>query len=85
MSSPSCSDHLIPTLAYGSLSDPSHRSNIDRVAMYCATVFWRLLMYSSIVKNPASYLAIASAEVYLHFLSGVLRRSFPVSRLATWS
>ena len=51
--------------------------------MYCATVLWRSLTYSAIVKNPASSLA-AAAEVYLHFLSVVLLRSCPVSRLATW-
>ena len=46
------SHHRIPTRAPGALYDPSHRSNSDCVAMYCATVFFRRLMYSSIVKNP---------------------------------
>ena len=50
--------------------------------MYCATVFCRSLIYSSIVKNPTSSLA-ASVEVYLHLLSGVLHGNRPVSRLAT--
>ena len=83
-SSPACSHHLIPTRAPGAISDPSHRSNSDRVVMYYATVFCRRLIYSSIVKNPASSLA-AVAEVYLHLPSGVLRGSRPVSRLSTWA
>ena len=48
---PSCSHHRIPTCAPGALSDPSHRSNSDHVAIYYATVLWRRLMYSSIVKK----------------------------------
>ena len=52
--------------------------------MYCATMFWFLLVYSSIVKNPTSSRDVA-AEVYVHFLSGVLHGSRPVSRLATWA
>ena len=47
-------------------------------------MFWRCLMYSSIVKNPASSRAVAS-EVYIHFPSGVLCGSRPVSRLANWA
>ena len=50
--------------------------------MYCATVFCRRLIYSSIVKNPTSYFA-AAAKVYLHPPPGVLSRSRPFSRLAT--
>ena len=50
--------------------------------MYRATVFYRRLIYSSIIKDTASSLA-AAAEVYLHLPSGVLRRSRPVSRIAT--
>ena len=80
---PTCSQHHIPTRAPGAISDPSHRSNSDRVVMYYATLFCRRLIYSSIVKNPTSSLA-AAAEVYLHLPSGVLRGSRPVSRLATW-
>ena len=52
--------------------------------MYCETVYWHRLIYSSIFKNPASSRAI-SAEVYVQFLSGVLRRSRPVSRLVTYA
>ena len=51
--------------------------------MYCATMLWKRLMYSSTTKTPASSRAIA-AEVYFHFPFGVLRRSCTVSRLATW-
>ena len=54
---PSCHHHRIPTCSPGALYDPSHRSNSDCVLMYCATVFWRRLTYSSIVKNPTSSLA----------------------------
>ena len=80
---PSCSHHRIPTRAPGDLSDPSHRTNCDRVAIYCATVFWRRLTYSSIVKKPTASIA-AAAEVYFHVLSVVLRGSCPVSRITTW-
>ena len=51
--------------------------------MYCATVFWRHLMYYYIVKNPTSYLAV-DAEVYFHFPSGILCGSRPVRFIATW-
>ena len=78
-----CYHHCTPTSAPGTLSDPSCRSNSDCVAMYCATVFWRRLTYSSIVKKPDSYLATA-AKAYLHFPYVVLRGSFTVSRLDTW-
>ena len=46
-------------------------------------MFWRRLAYYSIIKKPAASLA-ATAEVYLYILYVVLRRSFPVRRLATW-
>ena len=58
-----CYHHRIPTRAPGALSDPSHRSNRDCVEIYCATVFCRRLMYSSIAKNPASYSGI------LHYMA----------------
>ena len=41
-------------------------------------------MYSSIVGNPASSLAV-SVEVYIHFLSVFRCGSFPAIHLATWS
>ena len=56
---PACSHHFIPTCAHGALSNPSHRYTSERVAMYCKTVFCRRQMYSSIVWNPASFLAAA--------------------------
>ena len=52
--------------------------------MYYVDVFCRRLMYFSIVNNPTSYLA-AAVEVYIQFLSGVLRGSRPVIRLVTWA
>ena len=79
-----CSHHHIPTCAPGALSNPSHRYHSDLVGMYCTTVFWRCLMYSSTNKTPTSSRAIAD-EVYFYFLFGVLRRRRPVSRLATWA
>ena len=69
--SPACSHRCIYTRIPGALSEPSHSSNSDRVAMYYATMFCRRRMYSSIVKNPASSLAV-SVEVCVHFLSSVL-------------
>ena len=78
-----CSHHRIPNRSLGALSDSSHRSNSYRVAIYCATVLWRRLTYSSIIKKPAASLA-AAAEVYLHVPPVVLRGSCPISRLATW-
>ena len=63
-------------------------SNSDHVAMYCMAVFWRRLVYSSMVKNPDLSLSVA-AEVYFQFPFGVLRRSRPVSRpvsrLVAWA
>ena len=59
-------------------------SNSDHVAMYCMAVFWRRLVYSSIVKNPASSLAVAS-KVYFHFLSGVIPRIRTIIHLSTWA
>ena len=77
--------HLrIPTCTPGALSDPSHRSNGDHVAMYCSTVFWRRRVYDSIVWNPASSLAV-NAEVYVHLPLGFRCRSCPTIRLDTWS
>ena len=52
--------------------------------MYWANVFWRRRIYSYIVKNPASPLAVA-AKVYVQFLSGVLRRICPINRVSTWA
>ena len=81
---PAYSHHLIPTCASGALSNLSNRSISDRVPMYCATVFFRRQLYSSVVWNPTSSLAV-TADVYFHFPSGFLRGSRPVSRLATCS
>ena len=52
--------------------------------MYCDRLLWRRLMYSSVIKNPASYCAVA-AKVYVYLPSGVFRRSRPASRLTTWT
>ena len=79
----SCPHHRIQTRTPGSLSNPSHRFNSDRVAIYCATLFWRRLKYFSIVKNPAVSFA-AATEVYLHVPSVFIGGSCSVSRLATW-
>ena len=79
----SCFHHRIPTRAPGVLSDPSHRSNSDRVEIYCTTVFWRRLTYYSIVKNPTASLA-AAVELYLHVPYIFLRRICPVSLPDTW-
>ena len=75
--------HRILTRIPGALPYPSHRSNSDCVAIYCAAVFWRRLTYSSIVKNPAASLT-AAAKVYLHVLSVVLHGICPVSCLTIW-
>ena len=80
---PVCSHHHTPNHAPGSLSDTSHSSNSDCIAIYCATVFWSRLKYSSIVKKPAASLADA-AEVYFHVPSIVLHGILPVNRLVTW-
>ena len=52
--------------------------------MYFATVFFHCLMYSSIIRNPTSSLAVA-ADVYYHFPSVFHRRSHPISRRTTCS
>ena len=79
-----CSHHRIPTCTHSVFYNPSHRSNSDRLVMYCATVFWCCLMYSSIVKNHASSLAVAD-EVYIRFLPGVQCGSRTVRCLSTWA
>ena len=79
-----CSCHQIPIRDPGSLSDPSHRYSSDRVAMYCATVFCRSLMYCSIIWNPASSLAVA-AKVFSHLPSVFSYVGRLISRRATWS
>ena len=61
---PTCSHHRISTCAPIALSNPSHRSSSERVAIYCATVFCCRLIYSYIVNNPASSIS-AAAKVYL--------------------
>ena len=61
----SCYHHRILTCAPGALSDPSHRSISDIVAVYCANIFWRRRTYYSIFKKPAASLA-AAAEIYFH-------------------
>ena len=80
---PTCYHHHIPNRSPGALSDPSHRSNSDRLAMCYATLFCCRLIYSSIVKNPASSLATA-AEMYFHLPHSVLRGIRTVIRLVTW-
>ena len=80
---PSCYRNYIPTGALGALSYPSHKSNSDRVAMYCATVLWHRLTYSSIVNKPVASLAAATG-VYFHVLYFILRGICPASRLTTW-
>ena len=77
-----CYHHRIPTHTPRLLSEPSHRSNSDHTAIYCVTVFWHRLTYSSIVKKPAASLA-AAVKVYFHVPSVVLRGSCPTSRLST--
>ena len=52
--------------------------------MYCATMFCRRQIESSIVWNPASSFA-AAAEVYFDFPSGFRHGSLPVSRRTNWS
>ena len=79
-----CSHQRIHTHSSGALSGPSHRSNSDRLAMYCVTVFYRQLIYYSILKNPASLLA-ATAKVYLHLSFSVLHGRRPTSCLTTWA
>ena len=80
---PACYHHHILTCTPGAISDSSHRSNSDYVPIYCETVFWSRLTYSSIVKKPAASLA-AAYEVYFHVPSVFLCRSCPVRRLVTW-
>ena len=77
-STPACSHHCILNRALGDLSEPSHRSISDRVAIYCATVFWHRLTYSSIVSKPSISFA-AAADVYFHVQFVALRRSFAVA------
>ena len=61
-SRPSCSHHLRDTLNPGLRADCSQRARIGRIAIYCATVFYLLLMYFPIPSKPAS--TIASYIIY---------------------
>ena len=51
-----CSDHRLGTCYPGLQSASRHRSRIGRVAMYCAAVFWNMVMYVSIFFSPSSYM-----------------------------
>ena len=51
---PSCSHQRMVAGKPGRLSSASVRSKIGRLAMNCATLVWRRVMYSPIVSNPAS-------------------------------
>ena len=54
--------------------------------MYCVTVLCCRQIYSSIVWNPASYLAAtAAAKVYSHFPSVLFCGICPISCRFTWS
>ena len=78
-----CSHHRIPTRAPCIRSVASQRSRSNQIAMYCATMFFLCLMYTSIISNPASALAV-TVVVYYHFLSARLCRSCPVNCCAIW-
>ena len=54
---PSCSHHLWDTLSPGLQADRSQRYIIVRVAIYCATVFYLLVMYVPIPSKHASTIA----------------------------
>ena len=79
-----CYRHRIPIRAPVALSNPSHSYSSDRVAMYCATVVYRFLMYCSIIWKPVSSLAVA-AKVFSHLPPVSSFRGRPISRRAIWS
>ena len=55
----SCSHHHWDTHAPGLQIHSSKRSIFGRVAIYCATVFCLLVIYTPISSNPDSYIAAA--------------------------
>ena len=79
----SCSCHRNLTRAPRALSDSSHRSNIQCVAIYCATVLCCRLTYSFIVNNPAASLVNAT-EMYINLATILLWGSYPFSLLSAW-
>ena len=79
-----CYHHCIPTRSPGVRFVPSHRFIIDRIEMYCATVFCLRQIHSFIIWKIASYLATA-AEVYSHLPSVFRRGSCLVRRRLTCS
>ena len=50
-----CPHRRIPNRAPGAFSNPPHRPNSDHAVMYCATMIFRRLIYSSIVKILPPY------------------------------
>ena len=81
---PDCSHHRIPTCAPYFFYTTLQRSKIDRVAIYCAAIFYLYQMQVSIGSNPASYIS-ASSKVYSHLLSILRHGSRPISFLINWS
>ena len=49
---PIFSHHRIPTRTSSALSDSSHRSSSDHVAMYCAVMFYCHRMYAPFIGTP---------------------------------
>ena len=77
-----CSHHRQDTLSPGLRAYRSQRSIIGRVAIYCATVFFLLVMYFPILSKPASTI-VSSNGGYSQLKSARLLGCLPLSRLAT--
>ena len=78
---PSCYHHRRDTLSPSFCVALSQRSRIDRVAMYCATVFCLLVMTFRIPSNPASLMASFRVG-YAQYPSSLLRGCLHVIRSA---
>ena len=61
---PSLSHHLLVTRNTSLWSTSKQSSIIGRVAMYCATIFWRLDIYVSISSKPTSCIASFNRGYY---------------------
>ena len=59
-----CSHHRRYTLVPGLREDRSQRSIIGRIAIYCATVFYLLVMYFLIPSNPTLTISSSNGGYY---------------------
>ena len=79
----SCSHHLLNRRIPGFRSSAKHKSMIGRVAIYCATMFWRRAIYTPISSNPTIVSATPMSR-YTHVPSRWRLGPMPAIRRAAW-